>query len=142
MGDSVLPTLLMLLVVLVVGVVLLAILITARGKGKVLDKEKYRTDWLQIENNLDKANDATYQFSILSADKLLDRALRELGVPGKDMGDRLKKSNGRFSNIDAVWAAHKIRNKIAHEVDAKIDRKVSKRMLAIYKNALKELGAI
>ena len=84
MGDSLLPTLMMLLAIVVVGVVLLAILITTRGKGKALDKEAYRTEWLKIENNLDKANDATYQFSILSADKLLDRALRELGVPGKD----------------------------------------------------------
>lgn len=142
MGDSLLPTLMMLLAIVVVGVVLLAILITTRGKGKTLDKEAYRTEWLKIENNLDKANDATYQFSILSADKLLDRALRELGVPGKDMGERLKKSDGRFKNIDTVWVAHKIRNKIAHEVDAKIDRKVLRRMLAVYKNALKELGAI
>lgn len=142
MGDSLLPTLMMLLAIVVVGVVLLAILITTRGKGKTLDKETYRTEWLKIENNLDKANDATYQFSILSADKLLDRALRELGVPGKDMGERLKKSDARFKNIDTIWAAHKIRNKIAHEVDAKIDRKVLRRMLAVYKNALKELGAI
>ena len=142
MGDSLLPTLMMLLAIVVVGVVLLAILITTRGKGKALDKEAYRTEWLKIENNLDKANDATYQFSILSADKLLDRALRELGVPGKDMGERLKKSDGRFKNIDTVWAAHKIRNKIAHEPDVKVSYEIAARTLVAFKRALKDLGAI
>ena len=58
------------------------------------------------------------------------------------MGERLKRSDKLLQDIDKVWTAHKLRNRIAHEVGGKINHKVAKRMLAIYKNALKDLGAI
>ena len=108
----------------------------------MLNKEQYRTSWLEIENNITKDNNASYQFAILSADKLLDKALRESGVPGETMGDRLKHSDKLLQDINGVWAAHKLRNRIAHEVGGSVNKVVAKRMLTIYKNALKDLGAI
>ena len=58
------------------------------------------------------------------------------------MGDRLKQSDKLFQDINGVWAAHKMCNRIAHEVNGDINKVVAKRMLTIYKNALKDLGAI
>lgn len=135
-------TAIMIAIVVVVGGVLLAIIALTRGHGKVLNKERYRTAWLEIDNNIDRNNLASYQFAILSADKLLDKALRESGIAGQTMGDRLKKSNKLFSDINGVWAAHKVRNRIAHEVDGSVNKSVATRMLAIYKKALRDLGAI
>lgn len=133
----------MLIVIVLIGLVILAIFALTRGHGrKLLNKEYYRTAWLEIENNITKDNNSSYQFAILSADKLLDRALRESGVPGNTMGDRLKKSDRLLQDINGVWAAHKMRNRIAHEVGESINKTVAKRMLSIYKNALKDLGAI
>lgn len=133
----------MLIVILLVGFAILAVLALTRGHGRrLLNKEKYRTAWLEIENNITKDNNASYQFAILSADKLLDKALKESGVPGETMGDRLKQSDRLLQDINGVWAAHKMRNRIAHEVGGNINKVVVKRMLAIYKNALKDLGAI
>ena len=84
----------MLIVILLVGFAILAVLALTRGHGRrLLNKEKYRTAWLEIENNITKDNNASYQFAILSADKLLDKALKESGVPGETMGDRLKQSD-------------------------------------------------
>lgn len=133
----------MLIVILLVGFAILAVLALTRGHGRrLLNKEKYRTAWLEIENNITKDNNASYQFAILSADKLLDKALKESGVTGETMGDRLKQSDRLLQDINGVWAAHKMRNRIAHEVGGNINKVVAKRMLAIYKNALKDLGAI
>ena len=133
----------MLIVILLVGFAILAVLALTRGHGRrLLNKETYRTAWLEIENNITKDNNASYQFAILSADKLLDKALKESGVPGETMGDRLKQSDRLLQDINGVWAAHKMRNRIAHEVGGNINKVVAKRMLAIYKNALKDLGAI
>jgi len=73
---------------------------------------------------------------------LLDRALMEAGVPGKTMGDRLKKSNGRFEDINAVWRAHKLRNAVAHDPDLELGYKQTLTAISIYKQALKDLGAI
>ena len=65
----------MLIVITLVGLAVLAIIALTRGHGrKLLNKEEYRTAWLEIENNITKDNDASYQFAILSADNLLDQA--------------------------------------------------------------------
>ena len=95
----------MLIGIVLIGLVILAILALTRGHGrKLLNKEQYRTSWLEIENNITKDNNASYQFAILSADKLLDKALRESGVPGETMGDRLKHSDKLLQDINGVWA--------------------------------------
>ena len=80
--------------------------------------------------------------TIIEGDKLLDKAMVEMGISGKTMGDRLKKASGRFTNLNAVWRAHKLRNMIAHESDVEISYKQAFNALAVYKQALKDLGAI
>ncbi len=128
--------------ILAVAVMLLiAIKLTGKRSHK-FNVEEYQTKFLRIENGLNKSNPATFALSIINADKLLDRAMHELGVPGKTMGDRLKKSGNRFTNINAVWRAHKLRNAIAHEDDLEISYRQAASALLIYKQALKDLGAI
>ena len=136
------PIIFLVAAVIAVGLALLVVIALTRGRASVLNQAKYRESWLKIENNLDKNNLATFQFAILSADKLLDQALRESGVSGDTMGDRLKNSGTKFSKIDQIWTAHKLRNKIAHEPDAKISPIFLRKSLATFKQALKELGAI
>lgn len=130
------------LAVLIVAIlVFIAIPLTSK-RGHHFDKEAYQAKFLAIENKLDKDNPATYMTSIIEADKLLDKALMEAGAPGKTMGDRLKRSGGRFSDINAVWRAHKLRNAIAHESDLEVGYKQANNALLVYKQALKDLGAI
>ena len=136
------PMIITLAIVAIIGVALLVVITMTRGRGSALDQQKYREAWLKIENNLDKSNLATYQFAILSADKLLDQALKESGVKGEKMSERLKNAKDKFSNVNQIWTAHKLRNVIAHEPDAKINSLGAKRALATFKKALKELGAI
>lgn len=130
------------LAILIVAVfVFVAILLTGK-RGHHFNVEAYQTRFLSIENKLSKDNPATYMTTIIEADKLLDRAMIEAGVPGKTMGDRLKRSGGKFVDINAVWRAHKLRNAIAHESDLEVGYKQAYNTLAIYKQALKDLGAI
>ena len=82
------------------------------------------------------------KIGVTCGDKLLDKAMIEMGVPGKTMGDRLKRCGGRFSNENAVWRAHKLRNVIAHESDVEVSYKQALNATQIYKQALKDLGAI
>lgn len=136
------PIILMLVAIVFIGVMLLVIIAMTRRSPHGLNQQKYRSEWLKIENSLDKSNIMTYQMAILSADKLLDQALRDIGLPGEAMGDRLKAAKGKFSNINQVWTAHKLRNRIAHDTDVKINIMVAKRALAVFKRSLRELGAI
>lgn len=128
--------------IIIVGLlVFVAILLTGKRNYR-LNTELYQSKFLAIENKLQKDNPASFSMALLEADKLLDKALMEINLPGKTMGDRLKKANGRFSDINAVWRAHKLRNAIAHDADFEITFVQAKNAIAIYKQALKDLGAI
>jgi len=54
--------------------------------------------------------------ALSEADKLLDYVMQGRGLKGENMGDRLKLNGKQFSNLNAVWSAHKLRNRYAHEV--------------------------
>ncbi len=128
--------------VLIVAVLLFIIIKLTAKKSHKFNKEDYQTRFLQIENKLSKDNMSSWPITIINGDKLLDRAMTEMGAPGKTMGERLKNVGDKFTNLDAVWRAHKLRNAIAHESDLEISYKQASNALAIYKQALQDLGAI
>ena len=128
-------------ILIVAVLVFVAILLTGK-RTHHFNIDAYQSRFLAIENKLNKENSAIFPIVIIEADKLLDKALMEMGISGKTMGDRLKRSGDRFTDINAVWRAHKLRNAIAHETDLEIGYKQASNALAIYKQALKDLGAI
>ena len=131
-----------LVAVLIVGVlVFLAILLTNK-KAYSFNKEDYQSDFLLIENKLSKENKLSYNVVVVEADKLLDKALCEMGVQGKTMGDRLKRTGDKFSQLNSVWYAHKLRNQIAHEHGFSLQYTQARHALDTYRQALKDLGAI
>lgn len=127
--------------ILIVAGLILAVIVYTKG-GRTLNKEKYRTKWLTIERSLVRDQAASYHLSVLNADKLLDHALKEAGYKGATMGERLKSANTQLGNRNAVWAAHKLRNQIAHEPDVQVSYDTARRALASLKQALKDVGAI
>ncbi len=128
-------------ILIIAVLVFVAILLTGK-RGYTFNREAYQSKFLAIENKLNQHNAATFMTTVIEADKLLDKALIESGVPGKTMGERLKRCDDRFSNINAVWRAHKLRNALAHESGLEITYKQAYNALQIYKQALKDLGAI
>ena len=128
---------LFLAVVVVAGLVLLVGLGQFSRRRSGLDAKFYRDRWTKIEQ-VQKMGEAGWQVAIIQADKLLDQALRERGFSGDTMGDRLKSSHAG----DKVWAAHKIRNRIAHETDVKLNAIVVNQALRGFKQGLKNVGAL
>lgn len=125
--------------VLIVGALLFAAITFTRDRSG-LDVEKYRTQWAVVEQKLSKDSEASHQLCVLEADKLLDQALREKGARGNTMGERMKST--KWSDANAVWSAHKLRNQIAHETNVKLDYNSARRALAGFKRGLKDIGAI
>lgn len=81
-------------------------------KPKKLKNDVYLDKWREIQALLkDKKQ---WPMAVLNADSLLDEVLRKRKVKGASMGERLVKIQKKLSDHDAVWAAHKLRNKIAH----------------------------
>lgn len=128
-------------VLIVAAMIFVAMLVTKKRQYR-FNVEVYQAKFLKIENGLNKQNAATFMKTVIDSDKLLDKAMMEMGIPGKNMGDRLKHSKDKFTDINAVWRAHKLRNALAHEDDLEITYRQAVNALSIYKQALKDLGAI
>lgn len=128
--------------ILVIGILLIVVISVSRRGAATLDVEKYRSRWLAIESQLKRDEASSYQLSVLNADKLLDKALKERGFRGETMGERMKAAKETWSNANNVWGAHKLRNQIAHEHDARVTYDDARRALSGFKQALKDVGAI
>lgn len=131
----------MFIFVVIVGIALLVVIALTKRSGKTLDQAKYRSRWLSITQSAGSTPES-WQLAIIHADKLLDQALRERGVPGGTLGERLKNATPYLTNIDSVWKAHKVRNRIAHETDAAVSRRQAGEAMKIFKRALTDLGAL
>lgn len=128
--------------VLVIGALIIATIMLTKKSGMQLDVDKYRLKWMAIEKQLNKDDQSGCVLAVLNADKLLDQALRDRGVKGQTMGERMKTAKDTWSNANAVWGAHKLRNQIAHETDHHLGYEDARRAIAGFKQALKDVGAI
>ena len=127
----------------VVGILVFVAIVLTGKKRYTFNKLEYQSDFLAIETSLTKDNSQSYNMAVVEGDKLLDKAMMEMGIPGKTMGERLKKcGKEKYSQLNAVWNAHKLRNQIAHEAGFKLEYHQARHALTIYKQALKDLGAI
>lgn len=127
--------------VIIVGLLLMVMMGMGRKTNKKIDKEQYKKDWDAIMASINSDNH-TQQFAIIQADKLLDKALKESGYAGSTMAERMTSASRVFSQREAVWTAHKLRNRIAHENHAKINPQWVKKALSSFKRGLKDLGAL
>jgi hypothetical protein len=123
------------------GVLFTVIMLTKKGPSS-LDVEKYRTRWMTIEQQLKRDETTSYPMCVMNADTLVDQALKDKGVSGTTMAERMKQMQQKWTNANAIWSAHKLRNQIAHEPDFRVDYDGARRALAAFKQALKDVGAI
>lgn len=136
------PAIFLVIALIAIALFLLVAMVLNGKRSHSFDVEEYQTRWLKIENGLVKTEPRSYTIAILEADKLLDRAMREMGIAGKNMGERLKHADRRFSDVNSVWRAHKLRNQLAHESDFELNYVTTTQALASFRRALKDLGAI
>jgi len=129
-------------VIIVFALAFLVVIFWTRKGPRPFDIEKYRSNWLNIEQSLNQNEPASYTMAVLNADKLLDQAMRDKGCSGKTEAERMKSVQHKWSHKDDVWQAHKLRNKIAHETGFVVNYTTAQHAVYVFKQALKELGAI
>lgn len=106
------------------------------------DKALVHVQWHAIEQHLSAGGPTRFKSAVIEGDKLVDYCLKELQVPGETMGDRMRAARGHFSNYEGLWAAHKLRNQLVHEVSTEVHSGEAKTQTARFKRALKDLGAL
>jgi len=99
--------------------------------------------WQSVLDKLEIGDEANYKLAIIEADKIFDNLLKRIGYQGDDMGERLKQiTSAQLANIDELWQAHKIRNRLVHEENFQLKEHEAKKVIEIYEKALDELEAI
>ena len=135
--------------VFVVGFFLLVVLVMGfvswlqwknRAKLSNSDQKYISKHWAKVSEMLN----TNQSIAIINADKLLHHTLGKRAgkkFDGLSFGEMLKRRDAYFSDINAVWRAHKLRNRIAHQVDVRLSNAEVKSAISSFKRALNDLGA-
>lgn len=75
---------------------------------------------------------------VMDCEKVLDTAFKRLGARGT-FADNLKKMQARLGDREAVWRAHKLRNRIAHEAGIQSSAGDADSAVRAFSRALKDL---
>ncbi|MBA3757799.1 hypothetical protein H0X09_02970 [Candidatus Saccharibacteria bacterium] len=105
-----------------------------------LNNKYYTERWTELLGKVKTADGMV--LSVIDGDKLLDEALKKRHFKGKTMGERLVSAQRSLSDNDAVWYAHKLRNRLVHEPNIRLKKREAQNALAGFKQALKDLGAL
>lgn len=137
-----------LIIALVFGFLLLAVVSggskkssSKTGKGKPtirLNTKTVQSRWSIVQTMSTQGGNGLRQ-AIMEADKLLDYVLKGKGYAGETMADRMRSANRDFSRRNDVWAAHKLRNALAHEVDFDLVPSQVKQSIKAFERAIKDL---
>jgi len=122
-------------IVLIVMVFSISLFVFIKSRTKKLSKKDSRI----IKAELKKIDNLSNEEKIVTMDKLLDYALGKIGKTGT-MHEKLKESGMVFGDINGVFKAHRLRNKIAHEVSVNVLGQEYKEAFKTYTKALKDLG--
>ena len=137
-----------LVISLVLGLLLLAVVSggsksarpkTGQGKPTVrLNTKTVQNRWDIVQTMTSQGGTGLRQ-AIMEADKLLDYVLQGKGYRGETMAERMRSANRMFSRRNDVWAAHKLRNALAHEVDFDLVPSQVKQSIKAFERAIKDL---
>jgi|SRR5579862_1329339 len=129
-----------LLGIIIFGVVALAVVSRlAKRRPRHLDQSYFQQSWMELLARVKTPEGML--LAVIDADKLLDEALRKRHFRGKTMGERLVSAQRIISDNDAVWYAHKLRNRLVHEPNVRLKKKEAQTALAGFKQGLRDLGA-
>lgn len=137
-----------LVISLVFGLLLLAVVSsgaqtaktkTRHGKSSVrFNPKTVQSRWSIVQTMTSQGGNGLRQ-AIMEADKLLDYVLQGKGYHGDTMAERMRSANRQFTRRNDVWAAHKLRNALAHEVDFDLVPSQIKQSIAAFERAIKDL---
>ncbi|HTY39898.1 MAG TPA: hypothetical protein VMC43_02315 [Candidatus Paceibacterota bacterium] len=110
-----------------------------------LRSQMYRERWQKILQGLQLGTPEAMRLAVIDADTLIDDALKNLGLPGEHMADRLSQfhlSSEEMHSLNGVWEAHRLRNEIVHTPGFAVSGEDVQDALNKYEAFLKELGLV
>lgn len=107
------------------------------------NREIVKQKWQEIQSLMMQGRPSNFKQAVLEADKLLNFVLEKMNYQGS-LGEKLKSSKERFSRevYNDLWEAHKIRNRLAHEIGYEILHYEAKEAIMKFEKGLKDLGVL
>ena len=100
----------------------------------------FQERWGGIMGRLESPHEAEWKLAVLEADKLVDDAMAHAGFSGGTFGDRLTAiAPGTLASLDGLWWAHKVRNRLVHEVDYFLRYTEARQAIGYFQQTLEEL---
>src|SRR3989338_2216835 len=80
------------------------------------DRSVKNERWEKIKRIVETNNPAEWKVAIFEAYSIFEEMTQKMQIKGDTLGDRLKNAEpSDFQTLQNAWAAHKIRNNIAHQ---------------------------
>lgn len=103
----------------------------------------WRERWQAILRKVSPASPESMRLAIIEADALVNNVLKEMGLEGEHMSDRLANLNPEnYRHLEDLWRAHRLRNNLVHTPAFSLSLKETEETLAAYEAFLKEVEAI
>lgn len=99
------------------------------------DRKFFISEWQKVENLLQNSP----PHAVMEADKIFDNVLFRLGYKGSFV-DKFRPAQRLVKNPEAIWNAHKIRNRLAHESGFTIDERQARGSVSSFRSGLHDLG--
>jgi len=98
----------------------------------------------QVFIHIDSDNPNDWKLAIIEADIILDEIVKERGYAGNSLGERLRSiSPAQLNSLDDAWAAHKVRNQIAHGgADFVLTKRLAEETINRYRRVFSEFGIV
>lgn len=119
-------------------------LVQTPSDSKGVVEEIVNEKWRKVVVHINSNNPSDWKLAILECDIMLGEILEKMGYLQPTIGDKLKAVEpSDFTNIEAAWEAHKIRNSIAHEgSEFVISQREAKRVIGLYESVFREFEYI
>ena len=114
-------------------------LVSRKKKLGDADRSKVLRKWKEVEALVEERR---FKEAILEADKVLDFVLKRMNIRGQGLGERLRNAESLLKSYDDLWKAHKVRNRLVHEIDFEIGPKKTQEVLNTFHKTLKDLNAL
>jgi hypothetical protein len=107
----------------------------------LVTKSKMQKRWESIKDRLKGENVSQYKVAIIEADTLAEEILGGIGYTGANMGEKLEQVGSAHldEHLESLKGVHQIRNRIVHETDFEIDRRMAEAVIGVYENFLRYL---
>ncbi len=100
--------------------------------------------WNHVMELIESPHENDWRQAIIEADIILEDMLTTLGLPGDTIGDKLKAASpNHFHTLQDAWAAHQVRNNIAHQGSTyQLSDQIAYRTIKQYEGVFREHNEI